>query len=168
VPLALAALLLAQPVLPTTLLGTALVALGLAVRIWAAGLLHKGRELCTSGPYRFLRHPLYFGSSLSALGFCVMAHSLWVWLLLWPVFFVTYFWQVREEERLLAETFGETHAAWSQQVPMLVPRPLPAPAESPRPWSLHQFLVNREHYHVLVTSLLVALFYLKPWLLSRW
>lgn len=164
VPLALAALLLAQPVLPTNLLGTAFVVLGVAVRIWAAGFLQKGQELCTSGPYRFLRHPLYLGSTLGALGFCVMAHSLWAWALMWPVFLVTYLWQVREEERLLAATFGDDHTAWARQVPMVIPRPLPASVASPRDWSLQRFLANREHYHVLVTAAFVALFYLKPWL----
>ena len=162
VPLALAALLLAQPTLTTTLLGTALVALGLAVRIWAAGLLHKGHELCTSGPYRYVRHPLYFGSTLGAIGFCVMAHSFWAWAVVLPVFMAIYLWQMAEEERLLAATFGEAHAAWARQVPMVTPRLLPAPADSPRAWNLQQFLVNREQYHVLVTSAFVALFYLKP------
>jgi len=167
VPLALAALLLAQPTLTTTLLGTALVVLGLAVRIWAAGLLHKGQELCTSGPYRFLRHPLYLGSTLGALGFCVMARSLWAWAIVLPVFMAIYLWQVVEEERLLAATFGEAHAAWVRQVPMVTPRLLPAPADSPRPWSLQQFFVNRDQYHVLVTIVFVALFYLKPLLMMR-
>jgi len=166
VPLALAALLLAQPTLSTTLLGTALVVLGLAVRIWAAGLLHKGRELCTSGPYRYVRHPLYLGSTLGAVGFCVMARSLWAWAIILPVFMAIYYWQVAEEERLLAATFGDAHAAWARQVPMVTPRLLPATADSPRPWSLQQFRANREHYHVLVTVVFVTLFYLKPFLVG--
>lgn len=161
-PLALAVLLLARPVLSHLLAGTALVALGLAVRVWAAGLLCKGQELCTSGPYRFVRHPLYFGSTLSALGFCVMARSLWAWGVVLPVFLLIYLWQVSEEERLLSAAFGDAHAAWARRVPMLTPRLWPAPVETTRAWSLQQFLANREHCHLLVTSIFVALFYLKP------
>lgn len=166
-PLALITLLLARPALPAGLLGTVLVALGMAVRIWAAGLLQKGSELCTSGPYRFVRHPLYLGSALGALGFCVMARSLWAWAVVLPMFMAIYLWQVGEEERSLAAAHGEAHAAWARQVPMLLPRPLPVASDSRQPWSWQRFLLNREHFHVLVTSGFVALFYLKPFLVGR-
>ena len=36
--------------------------------IWAAGHLEKGREVTTSGPYAFTRHPLYLGSTLIGVG----------------------------------------------------------------------------------------------------
>ena len=36
-------------------------ALGEALRIWAAGHLEKSREVTSSGPYRYTRHPLYLG-----------------------------------------------------------------------------------------------------------
>ena len=37
-------------------------AVGELLRIWAAGHIEKGREITRSGPYRFVRHPLYLGS----------------------------------------------------------------------------------------------------------
>lgn len=162
-PLACAVLLLACPVPPALLaVGAALVLLGVAGRVWAAGLLHKGRELCVDGPYRFVRHPLYLGSILGAVGFCLMANSLWAWVLLLPLFLLVYGWQVCDEERALAKRFGEAHAAWARRVPRLWPRLTPAAVESPRPWSVGQVLVNREHYHLLLTLFFVVLFYLKP------
>src|SRR3954452_5183776 len=44
--------------------GLSIALAGLAVRSWAAGTLHKVRSLTTSGPYRHMRNPLYFGSFL--------------------------------------------------------------------------------------------------------
>ncbi|MGE5361373.1 MAG: hypothetical protein ACM3NQ_20340, partial [Bacteroidales bacterium] len=51
--------LLARPT-PTTLAwGLGVSAIGEAIRLWAAGHVEKGREVTSSGPYRWTRHPLY-------------------------------------------------------------------------------------------------------------
>ena len=44
---------------------------GELIRIWAAGHLNKSREVTRSGPYRFVAHPLYLGSSLIGAGLAV-------------------------------------------------------------------------------------------------
>lgn len=49
---------------------------GEALRIWAAGHIDKAREVTRSGPYRFVSHPLYLGSTVLAIGFAVAAHDL--------------------------------------------------------------------------------------------
>ena len=41
---------------------------GEALRMWAAGHLNKSREVTSSGPYRFVAHPLYVGSSMMGAG----------------------------------------------------------------------------------------------------
>src|SRR5688572_13869675 len=51
--------------------GLALALAGVLLRGWAAGYLEKGRKLAQDGPYSFLRHPLYDGSFLIALGITV-------------------------------------------------------------------------------------------------
>lgn len=162
--LAVLALALARPALATNLLGTALVALGLMLRLWAAGVLEKGGGLCTDGPYRWVRHPLYLGSFFAALGFCVMVRTLWGWLVVLPLFVAVYAAQVALEERHLREQYGSAHAAWARQVPRLLPR-WPSLPPRGRRWELRRALLNREHYHALVTSLLVCAFYLKRALL---
>src|SRR6478736_5159912 len=64
----LAALWLAQPTWQTLTIGGLIALVGEGVRIWAAGHLEKGREVTTSGPYAFTRHPLYVGSTIIGLG----------------------------------------------------------------------------------------------------
>jgi protein-S-isoprenylcysteine O-methyltransferase Ste14 len=158
--LALAALALAHPRPLTTITGTAVCLAGIGVRVWAAGVLEKGGGLCTDGPYRWVRHPLYFGSSVVALGLCVMADSLWGWIIILPAFAALYWAQARYEERRLGEEFGEAHARYASVVPMIVPAP-PRVAGSGRKWHLARVVKNREHSHVVVTCSLVALFYLR-------
>src|SRR5215831_5661848 len=67
---------LAQPTERSLISGGFVGACGEGLRIWAAGHLEKSREVTTSGPYRFTRHPLYLGSSIMALGIAVACRSI--------------------------------------------------------------------------------------------
>src|SRR5438445_4458549 len=62
---------LAQPTTRSLLLGGVLAALGEGLRVWAAGHLNKSREVTMSGPYRWLAHPLYVGSSIMGAGLAI-------------------------------------------------------------------------------------------------
>ena len=77
--------------------------------------------LVTSGPYRHIRHPIYLGLSLLAMGEAVTFSS-------WPAVAVvilaivpTFAWRARVEERLLADTFGERYAHYRKRTKMLIP-----------------------------------------------
>ena len=62
---------MARPTYVTLAVGVPIVVIGEALRIWAAGHLEKKREVTNSGPYRWLSHPLYVGSSILGIGFVV-------------------------------------------------------------------------------------------------
>ena len=66
---AAAAFWLARPSWLSVGIGAVGALVGEALRVWAAGHLEKGNEVTTSGPYRWLRHPLYVSSSLMGVGF---------------------------------------------------------------------------------------------------
>ena len=87
----------------------------------------QDHDLITSGPYRFVRHPIYtamFGL-LIATG---LTFSRPVWLAAgFLAFLVGTALRVRAEERLLRATFGETYEAYARQVPAVVPRTLMFP-----------------------------------------
>src|SRR6185503_4337875 len=72
---AIAALVLARPTWSSWYTGLAVAVIGEGIRVWAAGHLEKSREVTTSGPYRWTRHPLYVGSSILALGIVIAAKS---------------------------------------------------------------------------------------------
>jgi protein-S-isoprenylcysteine O-methyltransferase Ste14 len=77
--------------------------------------------LITSGPYRLVRHPIYLGLALLALGQAVAFGS-------WPALFIallgivpTLAWRARAEEKLLSRTFGESYEVYRQRTRMIVP-----------------------------------------------
>ena len=45
-------------------IGMAVAAVGVCFRLWASGYLEKNVRVARSGPYRVVRHPLYFGSTI--------------------------------------------------------------------------------------------------------
>jgi len=81
----------------------------------------RATGLVTRGPYRLVRHPIYLGLSLLALGEALAFGS-------WPAAAVvlaaivpTFVWRARAEERLLADMFGERHAHYRKQTRMMIP-----------------------------------------------
>src|SRR6202008_3258488 len=95
------ALVLADPTWGSWRLGLVVAAVGEAIRVWASGHLAKGREVTRSGPYRFSRHPLYAGSFLLGIGFCVAASNLIVTVIVLLYLAVTLTAAMRTEEATL-------------------------------------------------------------------
>jgi protein-S-isoprenylcysteine O-methyltransferase Ste14 len=113
VPLGFAAaaitLVLAQPTWITWSAGLLIALAGECVRIWAAGHLEKGREVTRSGPYRFVGHPLYVGSTVIAGGIAVAARSVAVAVLVAIYMSVTIAAAIRTEELELRRAFGSVY-----------------------------------------------------------
>jgi protein-S-isoprenylcysteine O-methyltransferase Ste14 len=144
---------------PLALAGLASVTLGLLIRTWAAGTLRKQRELATTGPYAWIRHPLYFGSFLMMVGFGTLVHDpITLWVVAGPVAWL--YWQaIKSEERIIAELFPTQWPAYAKRVPRLFPiRPA---AVSFAHWSLAQWLRNSEYRAWLGSA--VALVAIKLW-----
>lgn len=152
-------LLLARPTPSSVTAGFVFVALGEAVRFWAAGHLRKTVELITSGPYRFTRNPLYLGRLLIFTGLCLMArmpyHANLIVLTLGYVVFFGYY--LRRKERVeperLREFHGESYERYFRAVPALFPTFRPYPEGASSGWSSERMLRNREHW--MVVALLV-------------
>ena len=98
---------------------TGALALGRQWRIDAG--LSTDHELITSGPYRFVRHPIYTSMLcvLLATGFVVT--PLWLFLAAVILFIVGTETRVRIEDRLLASQFGGTFQEYRRRVPAYIP-----------------------------------------------
>jgi protein-S-isoprenylcysteine O-methyltransferase Ste14 len=103
---------LARPTARSLLVGFAIACVGELLRIWAAGHLEKSREVTRSGPYRWLRHPLYVGSSIMSAGLAVACWSVPVALLVVAYMVSTLTAAIRTENAFLRATFGADYAAW--------------------------------------------------------
>jgi protein-S-isoprenylcysteine O-methyltransferase Ste14 len=103
--------------------GAAIAALGLAIRALASGHVKKNRELTTTGPYAYVRNPLYLGSIIIGIGFAIAARDLWIGVVLLVFFLTIYVPVIRSEESYLREHFSG-YADYTSRVPGLVPRTL--------------------------------------------
>ena len=102
---------------------------GLWLRAYASGYVKKNLELTTTGPYAYVRNPLYLGSILIAAGFAVALMSWPVALALAIMFIAIYVPVIASEERFLRATFPE-FAEYCRRVPRLIPRLTPASSGS--------------------------------------
>jgi protein-S-isoprenylcysteine O-methyltransferase Ste14 len=141
------ALWLARPTTFSITVGMAVAACGEAIRIWAAGHLEKGREITRSGPYRWVRHPLYVGSSVMGAGFVLASRSLLVAALVAAYLIVTLTAAIRTEEALLDARFDGEYSAYREGR---------APAVD-RAFSLARVRANREYRAALGVLLAIAL-----------
>jgi protein-S-isoprenylcysteine O-methyltransferase Ste14 len=68
------------------------------------------------GPYRFTRNPMYVGGTLTYIGIAIAMNVAWPLLLLPLVLWALFALVIREEERYLADAFGEDYASYRKSV----------------------------------------------------
>lgn len=82
--------------------------------------LFDNQPLVTGGPFAIVRHPMYAGLILAALGSLLIYHT---WTTLWfACFSPALLNRARREEATLAAEFGGQWQAYCKRVPMLLPR----------------------------------------------
>lgn len=111
------------------IIGLAVFLLGLALAIWARVYLGRNwgtpmsqkvdPELVTTGPYRYVRHPIYSGIILGMVGTTVAISLYWlVAVVLLGAYFV---YSATVEERNMEALFPETYSAYKGSTKMLIP-----------------------------------------------
>jgi protein-S-isoprenylcysteine O-methyltransferase Ste14 len=112
-------------------LGFAIVAAGML--LFGVTIIYLGRaflgevepvtdRLITTGPYRFVRHPLYLGMFVATIGLAVAFRSLWGMLIALAVFVPVGLYRAAQEEEALAQRFGEEWQAYARRTRFLLPR----------------------------------------------
>jgi len=103
--------------------GLAVACIGIIVRALASGQVKKDRELTTTGPYAYVRNPLYLGSIVIGIGFAVAARDVWIVVALVAYFALIYVPVIRGEQNFLRSRFP-AYEDYTRRVPSLVPRTL--------------------------------------------
>jgi protein-S-isoprenylcysteine O-methyltransferase Ste14 len=112
--LGVVALWLAEPTTRSLAIGALVAGIGEAVRLWAAGHLEKGREVTSSGPYAFTRHPLYLGSSIIGGGVAIASARVVIAIAVAAYLLVSITAAIRTEEAQLTERFGQQYPAYRE------------------------------------------------------
>lgn len=110
--------------------GVAATAVGLLFSVWAR--VHLGRnwsgvvtlkadhKLIRTGPYRYVRHPIYTGLLIAAIGSAAAANTFEAMIGVGLVL-VAFLIKMRHEELLLTQEFGDDYRAFKSDVFALVP-----------------------------------------------
>jgi protein-S-isoprenylcysteine O-methyltransferase Ste14 len=142
---------LAAPTRDSIAVGAAIAVAGEAIRLWAAGHLNKSREVTASGPYRWLAHPLYVGSSIMGVGLAVASGRAIVAAIIAVYLVATLTAAIRSEEAFLRGRFGDQYDQYRRH----------GQVDEDRRFSLAQALRNREHRAVVGLMVAVLMLVLK-------
>jgi protein-S-isoprenylcysteine O-methyltransferase Ste14 len=113
-----------QNPVPFRIIGCILIVVWICWHIWAMRTIRswwKHDQLCTTGPFRFVRHPIYAGALLLACTGVAMLFNSWM-LLSWPVLmFPIWSALVRKEENLMTSIFGDEYRRYAARTGRLFP-----------------------------------------------
>jgi protein-S-isoprenylcysteine O-methyltransferase Ste14 len=134
--------------------------LGEMLQVWCFSTIKTHRQLTVTGPYMFVRNPMYIGRFFLIFGILLMTANLWLLtgftILYW--FYMSN--RVRREERLLAELFGDDYRQYQARVPAY--RPTFTQWRLSLLWSVNResFLRNNAHVNMAAMAVVYAvLFY---------
>jgi hypothetical protein len=156
---------LAAPTPASLLVGASIAVVGEAIRIWAAGHLNKSREITASGPYRWIAHPLYVGSSVMGGGLAIASASAAAAALIAVYLGATITAAVRNEEAFLRRTFGDRYDRYRRGEIVSGAGDVASDSaiglDERRRFSLERAMRNREHRAMIGLAIAVGLLMLK-------
>lgn len=82
--------------------------------------LYKSHKLVTNGPFALIRHPLYVGIILTAIG-ALFIFRTWAMVLFMPMSLVV-LGRAEREEKLLALEFGDKWKFYVSKTPKWIPK----------------------------------------------
>jgi len=166
IPLFIGAFLLvifAKPEFPGILIGMILIFFGEGIRIWAAGHLQKNEVLTVTGPYAYVKNPLYIGSIFITTGFCIMADNIY---LLAAAFFMFCFHYIPYKKKMegdrLKKRFGSQYDDYDEKVPEYLPRKKRY-SDQKGSWHVKCFIENSEEGILLIVLAGIFLVLSRPY-----
>jgi len=106
-------------------LGIPTMFIGTFIRIWSQQHLHyrlpDSKILTTTGPYEFVRNPIYIGNTFICVGATILSELLW----LVPITFIwcigMYSLVIRYEESKLLKKYGQAYQQYMSEIPRWIP-----------------------------------------------
>jgi protein-S-isoprenylcysteine O-methyltransferase Ste14 len=125
--------------------GICFIIAGLCIRLWANGYAIKTEKLTVSGPYSLLRHPLYLGTMLIAIGFSIMLRTSYAGILFIIAMAIVYYRTIKNEERALTERYKEAYLDYKAKVPAILPTIFPYKTGEKWHFSFARVIENHEY-----------------------
>ena len=167
IPFIFALLYFAEPSWHTVVIGVPFIVIGEFLRMWAVGYagastrarsLGAARDLVTTGPYSYVRNPLYLGNFLLSFGVCLVANVYWLIAVLIIGYFSQYLPIIALEEGYLLESCGQVYQMYQEQVPRFVPRFSPYPNPSTHDFSWTRAMKSEKRTLTAIACVVVLIF----------
>lgn len=166
-----------QPTAVSLAIGLVPILAGQLLRVWAAGHLVKNKRLTTTGPYAYVKNPLYLGAITIVMGFCIVGMPPWnlklTWrdprLVLYVIFLAAFFLYYMprkkkiEGDRLRA-IYGDAYTRYENSVPDMIPQLKPYRSGDDFRWTWAQTVDNSEHGTIMSLGVGLGLMMLRTWL----
>ena len=141
-------------------MGMGLILFGFLFRISARGYKEEkssnGKALVKDGPYAIIRNPMYFGTFMIGIGVIAMLLELWILFIFAIIFLIIYIPQMRKEEKVLMNRFGDEYKEYCRVTPKYLPR-LDYLLRFNKYISLKPFWVKKEMFSMIPTVVIVIL-----------
>ena len=160
--------------------GVAFLILSQWVRIWAAGHLVKNKVLTVTGPYAYVKNPLYIGTFLGMIGFAFVAwgdehypwyfrYANWMALGLGVLVFLAYYipYKKKREGDRLHDIFGEAWDHYDKSVPDYIPKLTRYEKAENHPWSWAATCENSEQWTPLAIAAGLAAVLWNHWIVAQ-
>ena len=105
------------------LLGVIVTIAGVALLIASSAHLGRAREagmIATSGPFQYIRHPIYTSVYLISIGMGFLFFT-WIWFLVMAVFIPLWWRESKEEEKEMEKKHGEKYVEYLKRTKMFIP-----------------------------------------------
>lgn len=172
IPFILAMLYFAKPSWYSFSIGTFLILLGECLRLWSVGYaggttrataLGAARDLVTTGPYGYVRNPLYLGNFLLSLGICIFSNVVWLIPVLVIGYFIQYLPIISVEENYLMASCGSVYQSYYNHVPRFLPQLSPYSSPSQHDFSWFRALISEKRTLTAILSV-IGLLYIRQFI----
>jgi protein-S-isoprenylcysteine O-methyltransferase Ste14 len=95
--------------------------LGEAFQVWCLSTIKTQKKLTVTGPYMFMRNPMYIGRFFLVFGILVMTGRIWIMVAFAVLYYFYMVNRVKREEKVLAELFGGDYEDYCRNVNRYMP-----------------------------------------------
>jgi len=149
------------------IIGAAIIGAGIAFRMYSASYLwgkHIVTEIeaeffCTSGPFAYMKNPLYFGNFIIGLGACVAFNEWYGYTVFLAEYAFRYSVVTSYEEKYMQDKFGDDYAEYKAQTRRFLPK-LKAYKGGKKTTPNYKLGAWSEKYHVLILLTSLIIFYI--------
>lgn len=84
-------------------------------------ITEEDHQLITQGVYSYIRNPMYFGSLIAIIGFCLVFRCVITLIIMFIYYFLIFRMRILEEERILEKKFGQSYEDYKKRTKKLIP-----------------------------------------------